>query len=471
MKLIKQKGMRAALWMGMGMLASGALAGCGGTGTDTPLYITATPTPEPSSEPSSEYQLTGGQEIQKETSPLSQEELQEAVGYAQSANCFGADLFGALAQEQEGENLLLSSYSVFSALVMLSNGMEDSGARDELMGVLYLQEDGGSYDYEKTVRLLALLNHAMQNNSYAQVALANSVWLTDQLTLSPNFQEFSSRLDSLQAECFRMDLTADTAADAVNAWVDTHTNHMIPRLTDMPYSADTVMVILNAVYFLGKWSEPFNEALTSEQTFYGASGEQTVDMMYMNTELAYRNCGSYQCILLPYEDGEYNMTIYLSATEGITMPELYQSGMLSEAELAQLFGDGREDAQTQQWEYPNVSLSLPRFEMECTTDLNTAVSACGARQIFNDARLTEVADYEYLIGPVNVSEIKQKAKIKVDEQGTEAAAVTSIECTNEAFQIVEHVDFTVDEPFMFTITDGETGVVLFTGIVNQIETE
>lgn len=467
---MKRKTIRGAFLIWIGALALGALAGCGSqsmmTLPESAPATTLTPTPTLTPAP----ETGGGQETQKDSDSLSEGETEEGEAYARSANCFAADLFEALAQESEGKNLLLSPYSVFSALAVLSNGMENSEARDELMDVLYLQEDGVSYDYDGTVQVLALLNSSLQSNSYAQVELANAVWLSGRLTLSPDFSEYASRLNTMQAECFQMDLTSSDTVEAVNAWVDEHTNHMIPQLRDDPYSEQTVLVILNAVYFLGKWSEAFNEALTSEQTFYGVSGEQTVDMMYVNTALEYRNCGGYAYVRLPYQDGEYNMTIYLSETEGVTMPELYQSGALSEKELAALFGTELDDDEIWIREWPNVSLSLPRFELECTSELNAAVAACGAQQIFQDVRATEIFDYDDLGGmAVYVDEIRQKAKIKVEEQGTEAAAVTSIECNTTSLDTEEHVEFTVDEPFMFTITDCGTGVVLFVGIVNEIE--
>ncbi len=229
--------------------------------------------------------------------------------------------------------------------------------------------------------------------------------------------------------------------DVINQWANDHTEGMIPKVLDeSSFNPWAVSYLLNALYFKGVWSEPFDVAETKEESFGGGSA---VPMMHNYVECEYAENSLYQAIVLPYGNGAYRMKIFLPR-EGKTIANV----------LDALDGN---NWQTKGQQY-DVDLKLPRFETENNINLVNTMSDLGMPTAF-----TAAAEFPYLCinkNDIFIGNMLQFAKIKLDEQGTEAAAVTVIEVTDG---MGPEVDFHATRPFLYIISEQSTGAIFFIG--------
>jgi serine protease inhibitor len=245
------------------------------------------------------------------------------------------------------------------------------------------------------------------------------------------------------------DLAAPETAGAIDAWVNEHTEGLIQQIAKdlgLPNPA-AALVLLNAVYFLGEWSTQFDPAETVERPFALAGGDQVqVPMMHLrDQQLAQVARDGYRMLRLPYGSGRYGMEILLPDPE-TGLAELLDTIDASEWQAAV-------DALAE--ETVN-ELALPRFELEWNATLNEPLAALGMASAFDPA----AADFTPMSpADLHLSTVVQKTYIRVDEAGTEAAAVTG------GMMVTSLQTFVVDRPFAFTVSDTETGTILFLGAV------
>ena len=229
--------------------------------------------------------------------------------------------------------------------------------------------------------------------------------------------------------------------DVINQWASDHTEGMIPSVfNDDTFDPYVVSYLLNALYFKGTWSSPFDVAETKEESF---GGGPEVPMMHKSyTEFDYTENDLYQAVNLPYGNGAYQMSIFLPR-EGKTIDDVLES----------LNGSN--------WKIPSydceVDLKLPRFETDTNLGLIEIMSALGMPTAF-----TEDAEFPYFCNKsVFIGIMFQVAKIKLDEQGTEAAAVTVI--GDYESSMPEQVEFHANRPFFYIISEQSTGTIFFIG--------
>jgi serpin B len=230
----------------------------------------------------------------------------------------------------------------------------------------------------------------------------------------------------------------------INQWASDHTDGMIQEVVgESEFNPRAVSYLLNATYFKGMWSCPFEAENTIEEPF---AGGEKVPMMHQELEAEYADNDFCQMVKLPYGNGTYNMQVFLPR-EGKTLDEVI------------------ENLNGKNWKMSghacDVILSLPRFETDTDQDLIGVMSELGMPSAFNPYE----ADFSrMLVGDDDeddyIGMMKQVAKIKLDEKGTEAAAVTVIEMTDGAPQTVV---FNANRPFFYIISEQSTGVILFMG--------
>ena len=374
----------------------------------------------------------------------SYEELKNGV------NKFAFALYDALPKDS---NCFYSPYSISSALSMLDQGA-GSDTKTELESVLGIAD-------------LSEWNHEMQsylNKEWSEqtfVNTANSIWMTDQKEWAANISDdfLLPAKTYYQGEIYEADFTnqADQVVKDVNGWVSGHTNQMIPSIVD-ELPPTTVMMLINAVYFEGKWQTPFVEEDTYDDTFHGTNGDATVPMMHLYGErFSYIDTGLIKGITLPYDGSSVVMKVFLPSQEGDTISALFDA--LSNDEKQALIDslDTADDKEIQ-------TMQLPKFtDEQGINGLDDILKSLGIRSAYTSADFSRIAD------DIAVSSVSHRAKVIVDENGTKAAAVTDIMIAGTAaMETEETYTFIVDRPFVYVIEDQDTGMILFVGRGNDL---
>jgi serpin B len=361
---------------------------------------------------------------------------------------FAFDLMNQIAQAQPDANVFISPFSVSSVLQIVNNGAA-GGTKTEMQQMLKtsglaaepLNAACQSLDQQFTARKDVTLN------------LANGLWVQQGFRLKPAFVADNGKY--FQAELANVDFGNPQSAQTINGWADRQTRGKIKEVVQFPFPPLTRLILANAIYFKGTWSKPFKKDLTQPRDFHLANGPaKPTPMMAQNGHFPYQETADFQAVKLPYRGG-LQMELYLPQTN--SNPRKLLAGFIAgqdwQKNIQSGFG-GREG-----------SVTLPKFKIEYQVGLNGPLQALGMKSAFGqDADFSGIADE-----PLSISEVKQKSFVEVNEQGTEAAAVTTVTMTALAIRMPETSPFTMvlDRPFFFVISDMATGSILFMGIVNN----
>ncbi len=360
--------------------------------------------------------------------------VSESVGEHEGSTMeFATNLLRKAAQS-EGlkDNLVVSPLSAGYALSLLLEGATGQ-TREELDDML-----GGSfagiepYTDEKTI-----------------VTTASSVWLKDGIRILDSYEKAIS--EKFSAQVFTRDFASRSTVQEINSWCSGHTAGRIPSIMgEIP--RNSVMLLLNALYFKAPWAKPFDEDATIRDTFHAVSGDQgNVSFMTRSARMNYMKGDSFGALSLDY-DKRYSMLVVLpdQGKDLASVVEKLDAGTLSDVI----------DATSPR----QVELRLPRFTVETDLDLNPTLVSMGMKAAFNGGfgNMTNA--------PVAVSQVKQKCFVKVNEEGAEAAAVTSISMRLTSVARPDPpVRFFVDRPFVFAIYDRQTKDIYFEGCMVKIE--
>lgn len=355
-------------------------------------------------------------------------------------NAFAVKLFEKTAKMQ---STVISPVSVSYLMAMLANGANGQ-TKTDIMKALQLTDNDldemnalyrmmiqrcGSLDKETTLRIANYF--AMNKDVELKDAYANNMKAI-----------YNAGIESL-------DFTSPKTTAHINNWCKKNTNGMIPSIINN-VDANASAYIMNAIFFNGTWADKFNKSNTKNENFKGYTRDITmVPMMHKSDKLLYWANDMYAAVRIPYGNGSYTMTVMLP-NEGKSIDE-----MLKSMENAD-FTAWRQDA-----EQCIVDLKLPRFTTEADVTLNNIISELGAANIFSSkADFTNIANTNMF-----VSQMFQKAKIEVSEEGTKAAAVTAAIMTMSALPTEEpkHVTFHANRPFVYMITEANTNAIFFMG--------
>lgn len=366
-------------------------------------------------------------------------------------NEFSMNMYSALPAD---ENIFYSPYSISSALSMLDVGA-NGATKKELENAL------GITDLDEwNAEMKTYLSKDWSQNTF--VNTANSVWMNKDTSWSADIEKdfLTPAKDYYSGEVYEADFNGqpDKVVQNVNNWVSTNTNKMIPEiLKEIP--GGTVMMLINAVYFEGKWDTPFTEDKTFQSSFYGTDKESVVDMMHLYGEhFAYMDNGEIKGITLPYDGDNVVMKVFMPTTDDGDINELFDK--LSNEEKQKLI-DSLDDASNVEIN----TLQLPKFTDEQSIDgLDDILKNMGIQSAY-----LESADFSKIADGIAVSSVNHKAKVIVDENGTKAAAETDIMIKETAMMPSEETyNFIVDKPFVYVIEDQSTGMILFMGRVNSL---
>lgn len=377
---------------------------------------------------------------------------EEASQLKNGMNTFAFRLYDVLPGDG---NLFYSPYSLCTALSMLDVGA-DGETGQEIEQVLGITDPES---YRKEIQ--AYLSKKWTDDTF--VTTADSVWLKQNGLFAENMeQDFADPVKQYyKGEVYEADFEGqpDAVAKEINQWTSDKTEGMIEKLvSEIP--SDTVLVLVNAVYFEGKWETPFDEEDTYDGTFHGRDKDSTVDMMRMyDSSFRYLDNGSIKGISLPYEGGSVRMKIFLPSDENAYIGDLFKK--LSAEEKQELL----DSLNTSPYE-DIARLEMPKFtDEEELQGLDGYLQDLGIRSAYTDG-----ADFSKIADNIALSTVIHKAKIIVDEQGTKAAAATGAMVAMTAMMEPEpEITFIADRPFLYVIEDADTGMILFMGQMNNME--
>jgi len=374
---------------------------------------------------------------------LTQAELETVSAF----NDFGFNLFRQVIHEDEGDtNVFVSPLSVSMALGMTVNGARGTTEQDMKSTLEFGTMDIA--DINEAYRGLMELLPGLDPEVLFQVA--NSIWYRMGEDIREEF--ISACQTYFDAEVTEISFGDPAAGPTINAWVDDKTNGKIKKIVPDVIPEDIVMYLINAIYFKGTWTDEFDPALTRDDIFYlPKSGETSCRMMARPdagemVEFEYFADAEAAVIDLPYAKGFYSMTLVLP-TEDVDLEDL----------IAGLDG-ARWKAWTDSLSTHDGRLLMPKFETTYEIELKSALSALGMALAFTwDADFTGMRE----TGGLWIDKVKHKTYVKVDEAGTEAAAVTAV-------GMVDSVDpdtfiMHINRPFLFAIREKHSGTILFIG--------
>lgn len=362
----------------------------------------------------------------------------------------GFRLLKALAKDPT-QNTIISPLGVATAFAMAYNGAAGA-TKTEMAKTL----DLGSLSDDDINRANHYLMHTLAAaDPEVQPEIANALWVQKDYPINPDFRAVCESF--YDARAANLDFAGDPkgAEAEINSWVDKYTHHRIPVLVG-ELNRQTRLVLTDAVHFKGTWSSKFEKRETRPRPFHLLSGDsRETAMMEQTGEFRYLENKDFRAIRLPYGNERYAMYVFLPRKMA-GLPEFLH--FLDEKRWRQWTGQFASKSAKK--------IVLPKFETTYSERLNDALNQMGMKLAFSGSS----ADFSRI--PLNptpqtalfISDVEHKTWVKVDEEGTEAAAATSI-----GFGLLARIrksnEVIVDHPFFFAITEQQSGALLFVGVV------
>ena len=417
------------LWVAVALMTAVMTAGCSSSSSEEQLTPDE-PQPTESDEP------LPNEDNERHDISLTRAE-QELVS---SNNDFAFNLFRQVTSQKSE---IVSPISITYALGMLNNGAAGQ-TQAEINKVLGFGEAGAD---GINAFCWKMLTEAPKLDKLTKVMIANTIYMNKGYELKTDF--ITKAKTYYNADPETRNFADGKTRDVINKWGNDHTEGMIPEvLTEDEFNPEAVSYLLNAIYFKGAWAEKFDKNNTKNETFKGYGGETQVAMMHQEHEFNYAESDDCQVLRLPYGNNAYSMTILLPK-EGKTISDILVTLTAQTWQRYQWMGSAV------------VNVKLPRFESKSDVDLTTIMSALGMPSAF-DFRLAEFPNFCNV--PTYIGMMKQVAKIKLNEEGTEAAAITVIGNEMSAMPSEpRRVNFHATRPFLYVISEQSTGAIFFIG--------
>ena len=337
---------------------------------------------------------------------------------------------------------ILSPISITYALGMLNNGAagETQAQINKVLGFGETGAEGINAFCKK------MLTEAPNLDKSTKVLISNTIYMNKGYELKPLF--VSKANDCYHAEPETRNFADGKTLDVINQWASDHTEKMIEKVLDKDsFDPSAISYLLNAIYFKGAWTEKFDKENTRDEAFKMETGEEKqLPIMHQEQEFYYAEDDDCQVLRLPYGNKAYSMTILLPK-EGKTVRDLVKTLNKDTWERYQQIGSAI------------VDVKLPRFESNTDLTLDKIMATLGMPNAFNP----NLAEFpEFCNVPTYIDMMKQVARIKVNEEGTEAAAVTVI-FVKLANAAPRRVSFHATRPFLYIISEQSTGAIFFIG--------
>ena len=380
--------------------------------------------------------------------PVDLSEKQKQV--VASSNEFGFEFFRrAIALSDNSVNMMVSPLSISMALGMTRNGAANA-TLDSMNKTLFVS---GLSETEINEACKSIIETFTSLDPDVKMQIANSIWNRQGFEVNPDF--LNTNKNFFDAEITSLDFSNPESVNTINSWVDDKTNHLIKKIVDQ-IPDEAVMYLINAIYFKGQWKYQFEPKDTKELDFLVNGANVKVPTMRQKTNLRYFKNENFEAVEMPYNQGNFNCNVILpeaGKTIGDIAPELTLTNWTS-------------------WineflEY-EVTLEIPKFKYEYEEkNVKPVLKDMGMGNAFDD----NLADFSR-INPnyqLFISDIKHKTFIETNEEGTEAAAVTSVEVGTTSVNPDEPqpVLVQINRPFIYLITEKSSQTILFIGAVND----
>ncbi len=367
---------------------------------------------------------------------------------AAASNSFGFDLFQRLQREAANKNVFFSPLSVTVALAMTYNGAAGE-TKNAMARTLKIESMSLAELNSASAELLKALK---SSDPKIELAIANSLWARAGVKFKDDF--LARNREFYGAEISSLDFNSPQATATINRWVNNSTKGKISQIIDR-IDSQQVMFLINAVYFKGQWQKRFEKTLTKNQPFHLLGGQpKQVPMMSQSGNYLYLRGDKFQSISLPYGEGAASLYLFLP-DQGSSLDEFLKGFSF------------------QKWEewinsFHNTpgDVKLPRFKLDYENSLNESLKDLGMGVAFSErsADFSGIREQRDLF----ISEVKHKAIVEVNEEGTEAAATTSVGVSiTSVSPTPQRFTFTADRPFLMAIRDSSSGAILFMGTVME----
>jgi serine protease inhibitor len=366
-----------------------------------------------------------------------------------ASNKFSFSLWNTINQTQRDSNVFVSPLSASFALGLMLNGASGT-TYDEMRSALQFGTASlASIDsgYKSLIDLLTTLDPS------TKMQIANAVFYKSGFPFNQSFLDDASKWFDAEVQAQNFADAAGTLS-AVNGWASAKTNGRIPKVLDEVKSSD-IMYLLNAIYFKGTWRDKFDPAKTIDAPFHPASGaDQPAKLMSRQAKMAYTETPAFQAVDLPYGDSSFTMTVLLPKTGNSV--ESIAPALVAESWQALTSGFHPQE----------VALWLPKITFSWKRKLVDDMKALGMRAAF----VPDGADFTRMSSTMGthlfVSLLQQNTFVAIDEEGTEAAAVTIGGVGLTSAPIV--MQMRVDRPYIFVIRERLSGTVLFMGKITRM---
>ena len=358
-------------------------------------------------------------------------EIPDKVAFA--SNDFAISLYRQL--PDDGKNVFFSPISIYMAMSMLYEAASlDAG--EQIRNVFGFDPDLNSR-YNDTAHTLSSLN---REDPYATLAMANALWTTQ----NPIPIKYVNTIRDAYLATAEEISTSD-GHKRINQWASDNTNEKIKKVVE-PLDSLTVAVLNNVIYFKGTWATQFDPEDTRPHDFDTGSGTVSADMMFVSGQFDYADTGQEQVLRMPYDGDRLSMLVVLPReTDGIDS--------LEERLSADLITEWQEKLYNEE-----VLVDFPKFETRTEYILNKQLKQLGVTDVFGIGSLPVISEKAW------VSAVKHDGYVNVNEEGTEAAAVTTIIIVKES-EPAPPPRFVADHAFVYLIIDNESGTILFMGKV------
>lgn len=364
-------------------------------------------------------------------------------------NKFALKVFDEIFKGEKTKNIFISPLSISFALSMTYNGAD--GKTKEGMEKALELSNLSIVDLNKESNLL--MRTLINADPAVKLDIANSLWGKKGVQFNPTF--ISSNQEFFKAEVTDLDFSQKTSLDKINSWVSNNTQKRIEKIMDS-IDPDTLLILINAIYFKGDWTNKFDKELTKDMDFTLADDKKVkASMMSQNDDFKYYKGDNFQAVSLPY--GNESISMYTFLPDKDSNLEELEKVLADNEKVKTVFSSFKKK---------KGQVVMPKFKLEYEKKLNDVLKKLGMEEAF-----AESANFKKMFAkdtPAMISEVKHKTFVEVNETGTEAAAVTSVGVVATSVMIPqEPFKMIMDRPFFYLIRDNTTGSILFMGSLNN----
>lgn len=376
------------------------------------------------------------------------QQREAAAAQAKAAlNPFFSASAGIYLADSGNENILYSPVNLYLGLSTAAE-MAAGESRQQIL------EAFGIADIETLRAQASAVWETCYRDDNNKCVLANSLWLDRSLEYSQDVMD--SIAHHYYASIYQADLGTASASRAIRTWLNNNTGGLLKSASDgVNLDPETVLALYSTIYFYSKWQDEFSAKNNTQDIFHAPDGDITAT--YMNKEkyhMYYYWGESYGAVSMGLKNGSYMW--FILPDEDKTVDNVLSDGRF----MDMIIGDRGEEGTD--YKYMKVNLSVPKFDVSSQRDLKDGLKELGITDIFDPY----CADFSDAVsGPVFLTAANQAVRVKIDEEGVEAAAYIEFPGAGAAAPPEEIIDFVLDRPFLFVIT--KSNIPLFTGVVNE----